>query len=643
MRLLGDYHNGGHDLLPIHPYLPLSWFSNPYGSGGGRPAPQFAGQFAGGPLDVMIQGVAGNPDLETVTAFLNRNAQNVRITNMQPMDNDTIVVSVEHAGQMATLLKLSGIRYAGGKLTMIGPSSSGPPPPRPGSGPATPIIPLLTSLVQSRYNQAAKFLNLESIHNDPNVVNSGIRTFEERTQFGAVICKIIHQHCPGVESISFASNRLRTLSHFESLHQQLPGLTALSFKDNQLNSLRDIEPISGKDFPNLRELLMTGNPFRERDVKRPGGDIKYRSDMKKLFPSIQVLDLEPILEDIQFGVDTMAMDLGLSVCGGFVDSEETAKTVQDFLQKFFHVFDNNRPQLVSFYDGNAIFSLSVNPIKNPNPVAKSERNFDAWQPFNRNLFRVKEPEIRVAKRLAHLKIGGDQIVQTMLRLPGTKHPVEDPAEARRFVVDAFQRSDGPIPMLHVNVEGQFQETAIKWNRSFSRAFIIIPAQLNSRALQAGLPYAIINDQLIVRSFGSNKGWGRRGIEVGGFLPNLSLGGAAPQAHAGGGAAPPVALAPAAGSDGVNMALANALGGMSAPAPAPNPAPQLPDEATLRTYQLQHNLTDQQHSQIIALARATGMNYQFSLQCLNETQWSMNAAQQAFNSSRANLPAHAFAL
>ena len=130
---------------------------------------------------------------------------------------------------------------------------------------------------------------------------------------------------------------------------------------------------------------------------------------------------------------------------------------------------------------------------------------------------------------------------------------------------------------------------INWTRSFSRAFIIIPAPQNSRALQAGLPYAIINDQLIVRSFGGNRAWGSKDIPAG-FLPNLSLGGAAAPALGGGAIAPAPAPSPVAGPSGVNMALATALGGMSAAAPSVNPAaPQLPDEATMRNWQQQRGL------------------------------------------------------
>ena len=80
--------------------------------------------------------MSGNSDGETVMAFLNRHADRpIKATRVsyyhfflhkrdapktspqfQSVDDDTIIVSVEHAGQMVHLLKLDGIRYAGSKV-----------------------------------------------------------------------------------------------------------------------------------------------------------------------------------------------------------------------------------------------------------------------------------------------------------------------------------------------------------------------------------------------------------------------------------------------------------------------------------------------------------------------------------------------
>ncbi|KAJ3034444.1 nuclear mRNA export, poly(A)+RNA binding protein [Rhizophlyctis rosea] len=619
---------------------------NPYG-GGGRSGPQLPMNVEGGPLDVVIQGVEGNSTPDAVMAFLNRKAsQPIQASNFQSLGNDFVMITCQHAGQISALLKLSGIRYAGNKLIITAASGSGPSS-RPNSGPQQMvpggIIPMLSTLISSRYDPNMKFLNLENVINDPVVTQSGVRLFEEggRQQTGPVICKLISELCPGVETITFASNSMRSLSHLSTLPQRLPGLVNLSLASNQLQTFRDIEPLNGRELSNLKELVLVGNPFRERALSKSGGDIKYKSDVKTLFPSIQTLDMEPVLEEVQFGVDTMAVDFGLKVRGGFVDSDVTASTVQDFLQKYFHLFDNNRAALASFYEDTAMFSLSVNPTRPVNSTAKTDKAFDAWWPLNRNLSRVKEP----VKRVSTMKVGGQNIVHALSSLPATQHPVNDPPEHRKFNVDAFQSSVGGSTLLYINVQGSFVETPIRWTRSFSRAFVIIPSQPGSRAQSAGLPYAIINDELVVRSFGTNRAWAGKGVEPG-FVAVLGVGGA--QNGMSGGSGAQLTGTGAAGQP-IGSALANALGPpIQAPSPQPAAAtgplaPQLPDMTTLAAMQAQNGLSNEQQNQVIEFARHTGLNYQFSLQCLRETGWNGAAALDAFTRVRHQIPEAAFRL
>ena len=49
----------------------------------------------------------------------------------------------------------------------------------------------------------------------------------------------------------------------------------------------------------------------------------------------------------------------------------------------------------------------------------------------------------------------------------------------------------------------------------------------------------------------------------------------------------------------------------------------------------------QHNSVLQFSQATGLNYQYCFQCLNGTAWDMNAAMQAFQNAKANLPQQAF--
>ncbi|KAJ3268057.1 nuclear mRNA export, poly(A)+RNA binding protein [Borealophlyctis nickersoniae] len=601
---------------------------------------------------LKISGIRGNTEQEVVMRFLNRHADKpLKVVNFRHADDDTVVLTLEHAAQVGSLLKLSGIRYAGQKLQISAGSrpSAGPrgaPPPR-SNAPSVPIIPTLTTLIRSRYNPEIKFLNLDNISNDPIMMSAGVTGFpSERSQFGAVICKLIFEICPEVESITFASNQLRTLAHFSTLPQRVPNVVNLSFKDNALETVRDIEPLSGRELTKLRELLMLGNPIRDRQMSSRGGDIRYKSLIKTIFPSIQVLDMEPVLEEIQFAVDATSVDLGLKVKGGFVDSESTASTVQDFMDKYFRLFDGNRAAVADFYGDHAVFSVSVNPQRSPQAkpeTADRERGFERWGQANRNLARLTD----TVKRVATLQVGRDKIINALRILPETRHPVDEAPERRLFLVDSYQIGQPPNVMLYVTIHGQFIEKRIRWSRSFSRTFIIVPAQPGSRQQLAGLPYMIINDQWVVRSYASNRAWTGQRVEEGGFWPVLSTGHVSNGQGAQGPSGPvgsslADALGPPVVPSGQGTGLADALGPPMVPVDGGAPlAPQLPDMATLAQYKSQYGLNDVQHGQVIEFARSTGLNYLFSFQCLSQTGWSLNSALTALTAAKDQLPPEAW--
>jgi hypothetical protein len=58
-----------------------------------------------------------------------------------------------------------------------------------------------------------------------------------------------------------------------------------------------------------------------------------------------------------------------------------------------------------------------------------------------------------------------------------------------------------------------------------------------------------------------------------------------------------------------------------------------DPQTLLMLKTKLGLDDMRHSLVLQIAQATGLNYQFSAQCLNETNWDANGAMEAFNAAR----------
>ena len=69
---------------------------------------------------------------------------------------------------------------------------------------------------------------------------------------------------------------MHTLAPISSLSMHLPNLINLSFENNKLTSYRDIDPLPGKYFTRLRELLFIGNPVLENAKNRSGAELRYR-------------------------------------------------------------------------------------------------------------------------------------------------------------------------------------------------------------------------------------------------------------------------------------------------------------------------------------------------------------------------------
>ena len=102
----------------------------------------------------------------------------------------------------------------------------------------------------------------------------------------------------------------------------LPDLVNLSLEGNQLTQWRELDSIQGRKnkLNNLRELILIGNPIRELEIKNNRAEsyrrcvysrcpicwvlilIRLDSEITRRFPSLQMLDQEPITT-ISFNAD----------------------------------------------------------------------------------------------------------------------------------------------------------------------------------------------------------------------------------------------------------------------------------------------------------------------------------------------------
>ncbi|KAF9151142.1 nuclear mRNA export, poly(A)+RNA binding protein [Linnemannia schmuckeri] len=535
-------------------------------------------------------------------SFLNRKAGvKLDITNKKPSaDNNTVSFKLPNVEQARAVRKLTGIKYRGAKLIIkstgdqrIMEDSARSAAPRLTTSAGT--IDSIRTFIRSRHQNG--FLDLENMAADPTLRAASIIPPGGKTgssQVGAVLMKVASELFPDITTISLASNKLRSMQPISSIAQFFPKLLNLSLKDNNITSMKDLEYISGpKKLTNLRELILLDNPIRDRAIEKNKDDFSYRSDITKMFPSLQVLDQTPVTSSkISFGLgdlvtvekDTAALPVPIK--GNFYDSPGTQAMVQEFLSSFFNLYDTNRSALEAMYDSSATFSYVADMTISNLQRLKGLRG-DRWENYvdgSRSLSRVKELD----ERTKRIHVGNADIVKEgILKLPKTKHQLDD---ASKVCVDAWQ-TGGLLPAIciYIMVHGEYEEPngSRPVVKSFDRSFIIAPAPPNSQASLHGWKCIIISDQLIVRHYNGPKAWEPEPD------PN------APKA---------VALGPQAGV---------AQGG---PTPAATP---------------------EQHAMAQELQRQTGLNYPYAVQCLAAVAWDFAAGVALVNQERANIPADAW--
>ncbi|KAI8839818.1 hypothetical protein BJ741DRAFT_598756 [Chytriomyces cf. hyalinus JEL632] len=629
------------------------------GRGRGRSNPYGAGQRRGTFGNMTMRAVGGVPGaLPNEVSVFNWNDKNsdpVSLisfiagktnpsVNVQShrIEGNEIFLKLRTPHEVTAVSTLNGIRYAGAKLLIknlnIAQNSRGPP----GSGGAPysdsiaskpEVVSLLTQVLQSRYNEDGKFLNLENLAAHPGMSgNASLSGFGgdavETIKIGPVICKLIKETFPDVQSINFQSNRLSSMKPFETLYIFCPFIQNLSFQDNLIQNYRDLESLRGEKLKNLRELLLMGNPVHDREARKGEAGVNgYRTKIKQLFPSIKVLDMVPFEEEValpEIGLPSVE-ELPQTIKGAFTENQVIADLIQEFIPKFFGLFDANRPRLADVYTDTSLFSISVNPnnrrqmgqAARPVPVKHSSREiFDTWLGSNRNHITCRDP----SRRLTLLGKGPQEVQSLFMKLPQTKHPINASFEKAMFVVDAFQQQIGDASVLVVTINGELDEVAMGKSRSFTRTFILAPAAEGSKANLAGWKLCVVNDMLVIRSWAAERPWTDK-PSVGAMPTSGPLVGLA---H---GAKPHDVSA----SSRQNMSLTG-----------PSRAGALPSDVNvLLAFKNHFGLDDAKHNLVVQLAQATGLNYQMAGECLENAGWNGQAAIETFHAYKAQIPQSAF--
>lgn len=131
---------------------------------------------------------------------------------------------------------------------------------------------------------------------------------------------------------------------------------------------------------------------------------------------------------------------------------------------FFNTFDTQRDALESVYDTSSTFSFSANtsiPTRarqaglHTSAALPNQRKltWGAWiGSGSRNLSRVG---VTAQQLVQDLRVGHQQIVEFIKKLPGTRHNINGPTE--KFCLDSFPVPHGQMTGLLLTLHGQFSE------------------------------------------------------------------------------------------------------------------------------------------------------------------------------------------
>ncbi|OBZ88161.1 mRNA export factor mex67 [Choanephora cucurbitarum] len=405
---------------------------------------------------------------EKILGFLKRKARGdweaLHIQN----EHNGMQITVANQAMVDTLCRMNNYEFGKATLRIEGKESGYRPNSNRGntnsntrtSRPPAARSAFLAEFLEKRWNPQAGFLDMDDLpdtsHNI-SVVISKLLT-EAKYLFGDSLI-----------TISFARNKLWSVSPLTKLADQFPNIQNLSIAENEIADFRKLDLLANR-FPRLQELVLSGNP-----IQKNFSSDRYQKEVLSRFPTITFLDMQPVNEAPM--AQTGTQELPVSVQPYFFDQDSSRSFAQDFLSTYFPLFDSNRVSLVDMYDAQAVFSSVFSK--------GNEHQNHAWG----------SSKMTPGQRMV---VGNQNIIQRIQQLPQTVHDLSRPD---KFVIDAWQTSYSetyPV-VLFLTVHAEFAELPLGTPLQFDRNFILIPSNPGSRAHAAGWQYMILSDSLLIRT------------------------------------------------------------------------------------------------------------------------------------------------
>jgi nuclear RNA export factor len=357
----------------------------------------------------------------------------------------------------------------------------------------------MTAVLNKRYHQPTKVLDLSSLATDPDLVAMGLfNSTSTESKFFPALMRVWEMNFDNseksraaVDSVTLANNRLANISPITTLSQTFPNLKNLDLSNNDFKDAQALEGWRWK-FRQLEFLDLSGTPFSL--------DPSFKNTMLKWYPRLKTLNNTCVRT-----VDEAAAQRKMPILIQPAYFQDDSRIAENFVTAFFVGYDKDRNDLINqVYDNNSTFSLNVNNVA-PRASQDPTPGWDHYIKKSRNILKISHLQARMSRAY----VGAEKIREAWNNLPKTKHP-DITGHPEDWLIECHSIPGLPDPTgqcitgvggLIVTVHGKFDElgTSKIEMRSFDRTFVLGPG-----GGAGGL--RVICDMLTLRAYGGHGAW-----------------------------------------------------------------------------------------------------------------------------------------
>lgn len=262
-----------------------------------------------------------------------------------------------------------------------------------------------------------------------------------------------------IHKINLSNNNIQNLQVYKNLGKIFRNLKELILDNNLIQNVFYLNDLAS--CTNLENLSYRSNPCENQST----GDL--------ILPALKVVNGQPFS---RMGILLTQQQINLPTVKELNIENSVRDVIYEFVQRFFQSFSQNRMDVLTAYDYNAIFSFTVSAESNHKGGKMDQDLFELRKKGHDVNFNQQQPPI----------VGQKAISNIFQHFPNILHDLSS------LNVDAeLLQIPNNVSRILLSVHGDIQLNGII--RSFDRTFVLCTP--NQSSSQAGWKVTIVNDQL----------------------------------------------------------------------------------------------------------------------------------------------------